>query len=180
VLSFRRRLRVQIQLQDILALVVGYGMAALIFRAFWPPSQPPVAVAVPVLGFYFWLGLAMSGPIILFRRGPRRFRAGESSIPGVPIGSRTWAELAWLIIGIYWIALGLIVIPARLQEFKLRDTVLFGLVPVTVALGFRLFGPRRSAEPGGAIGWTHRAAVALLCTWPIAWICLIALATALR
>ncbi len=46
-LSFRRRFRVQIQLQDILALVVGYAMAAVFFRAFWPIAIPAILRRYP-------------------------------------------------------------------------------------------------------------------------------------
>jgi hypothetical protein len=175
VLAFRRIAAFQLQLQDILALVVGYGMAALLFRAYWPPSHPSPAVGVTGIGFYLWLGLAMSGPMILFRRGPRQPSASNQRGSETTTGSRTWAELAWLLIGIYWIVLGAIVIPARIRGFTVRDTVLFGLVPVAMGLGFRALGPRWAPGRDGATAWSHRAAVALLSTWPIAWICLIIL-----
>jgi hypothetical protein len=163
-----------------LALVVGYGMAALFFRAFWPSSQLSPVLSVPGVGLYLWLGLAMSGPIILVRRGPgRQGSSGQAGSPRLAV-SRSWAELAWLLIGIYWIVLGSIVIPARLQDFHFRDTVLFGLVPLAVALAFRLFGPRPKPGQDAVSGWTHRAAIALLATWPIAWIVLIILGRALK
>ena len=43
----------------ILALVVGYVMAALLFRAFWPTSIPTILLGMPVLALYVWLGLAI-------------------------------------------------------------------------------------------------------------------------
>jgi len=180
VLESKQSARLQFQLQDILALVVGYGMAALLFRAFWPSSRPSPALGVPGIGLYLWLGLAMSGPIILFRRGGRRTGGPVQSGQSVPVESRTWAELAWLLIGIYWIVLGSFVIPARLHEFQFGDTVLFGLVPIVVALGLRLFRPEPSPGRDATSGWTHTAAIALLTTWPIAWICLIVLGRALH
>jgi hypothetical protein len=180
VLAFRRIVSVQFQLQDGLALVVGYGMAALFFRAFWPSSHPSPALGVPGVAFYLWLGLAMSGPIILFRRGPRQPEPPEPPGTPVPVGSRTWAELAWLLIGIYWIVLGSIAIPARLQSFKLSDTLLFGLVPFVVTIGFRFVGPRSTPSAGANSPWSHRTAIALLSTWPIAWICLIILGRTLQ
>src|SRR5271168_1949067 len=115
--------RLRFPLQDMLALVAGYGMAALLFRAFWPSSRPSPALGLPGLGLYLWLGLAMSGPIVLLRHGPRRKREPEPRRDPTPVATRTWAELAWLLIGIYWILLGVFSIPARLHEFKLPDMV---------------------------------------------------------
>jgi hypothetical protein len=178
VVAFQKNAQLQVRLQDVLALVVGYGMAALFFRAFWPSSRPSAALGVPLAGLYVWLGLAMSGPIILLPRWPR-----DPAWPGRPTiagGSRSWAELAWLLIGMYWIVLGVFAIPARLHGFKLGDSLLFGLVPLLVALALRLFGPKRSVGPDAMSAWTHTAAIALLATWPIAWICLIVLGTTLR
>ena len=169
----RQSPRLRFPLQDILALVAGYGMAALLFRAFWPASRPSPALGLPGLGLYLWLGLAMSGPIILCRRGPRRSQEPEPRPDPPAVATRTWAELAWLLIGIYWIVLGLFSIPIRLHAFKLGDMVLFGLVPVVLAVGFRLFGPRPSPGREATSAWTHPAAVILLITWPVAWVCLI-------
>ncbi len=126
---FRGRFLIQIQLQDILALVVGYGMAALLFRAFWPTSIPAVLLGLPMLGLYVWLGLAMSGPIILLRDGARTHHSSEGQHRRGPIASWSWAESAWILIGIYWIVLGLFAIPAHLHDFQLKDAVLFGAVP---------------------------------------------------
>jgi hypothetical protein len=168
-----------LQIQDVLALVVGYGMAALYFRAFWPTSGLPASLGLPALGLYLWLGLAMSGPVILLRHGPWRDPPDEPapgpSAASAPVASRTWAEWAWLLIGIYWIILGLFIIPARLHEFRFADVVLFGSVPFFVALALRLFGPRQPPRRAATSVWTHLAAVSLLAAWPIAWVCLIIL-----
>ncbi len=177
---FRGRLPIQIQLQDILALVVGYGMAALLFRAFWPTSVPAVLLGLPMLALYVWLGLAMSGPIILLRGGARTDHSSEGQQRRGPIASCSWAESAWILIGTYWIVLGLFVIPAHLRNFQLKDAVLFGAVPILVALLLRFLGPSPSAARTGSTSWTHRAAVLLLATWPIAWVCLILLGKSLR
>jgi len=161
-------------------VVVGYGMAALLLRAFWPESRPSAALGLSGIGLYLWLGLAISGPIILLRPCQRRSVGLEPRRELATPRSRTGAELAWLLIGVYWIVLGLFVIPSRLHEFKLGDMVLFGLIPIVVAVGFRLFGPKAPSEHQTQHGWTHRAAIVLLVTWPIAWICLILLGRALR
>jgi len=163
--------RYRLQLIDLAALVVGYGMAAVLFRAFWPKGDVSSGVLGFAIGFYVWLGLAMSGPLLLLRHraavnpGPESPRSSESS-------SRTWAEMAWLLIGVYWFIMGVFVLPIRLHNFKFTDTLLFGLAPLTAGLLLRLFGSRAFPE-NPAAAWTHQVAVALLVTWPVAWFCLI-------
>src|SRR5262249_28049356 len=107
--------RLRLPIQDALALIIGYGMAALFVRALWPSSGLPPPLGPPALGLYVWLGLAMSGPMLLWRHaaGP----AGRTAPPGAHVPGRTWAEWAWLFIGIYWILLGLFLIPSRLRDF---------------------------------------------------------------
>ncbi len=153
--------------------MVGYGMAALLCRAFWPGSRISSIVSVAGLCFYLWLGLAMSGPILLFRRKPPRIEATNLAQQAAVAQSRTWAELAWMIIGVYWIVVSLIVIPARLRDFRLGDMVLFGMVPLAVALGMRLLGSAARPDGDRAPSWTHGVGVVLLVTWPVAWVCLI-------
>jgi hypothetical protein len=185
---------VQVEIQDILALVVGYGMAALLFRAFWPIHPTWSSLGLPGAGLYLWLGLAMSGPIIILRRGLSR----EPDMPREPpsenvversprlqnapehASGTTWAERAWLLIGAYWIVLGIFAIPARLHEFRVGDALLFGLAPVVVAIGLRILGPNAPHGPDVLRGWTHAAAIVLLVTWPLAWICLIVLGRSMR
>ncbi len=150
--------RTRFRIRDLLAMVIGYGMASIFVRAFWPEDPPPTRLFVPAIVAYLWLGLAMSGPILL----------GRTTDVTHP---RTWAEWAWLFVGVYWIVLGLFVIPARLREFGPADVLIFGLVPIAAAVGFRLIGP--TPGPADSPGWTHRAGVWLLATWPVAWSCLV-------
>jgi hypothetical protein len=83
--------------------------------------------------------------------------------------------LAWSLIGAYWIVIGIFVIPSRLHEFTLGDMLVFGLVPIVVALALRQFGRGAAVQRGAQHGWTHGTAVVLVATWPIAWLCLILL-----
>jgi FtsH-binding integral membrane protein len=171
----------RIQLIDMAALVVGYGLAAVLFRAFWPQSHVPPALGCFAVGFYVWLGLAMSGPLILLRHR----HAGPLDPGGIPPAQpntstgRTWAEMAWLLIGIYWIVMGVFILPIRLHSFKFSDTILFGLVPLAAGLVLRVFGPRIRPRDRDHVFWTHQVAVGLLVTWPIAWVCLIVVAEAM-
>jgi hypothetical protein len=171
-----RRLRFQIR--DILALIVGYGLAALFFRAFWPAGGPSTGVIAPAAALYAWLGLALSGPILLLRRAPADPAAAPA--PSARAGSHTWAEWAWLFVGCYWIVLGLVVIPARLHAFGPGDALVFGLVPIVAALAFRLIGSEAAAAARRTTDWTHLAAVVLLLTWPLAWGCLVFIGRGLK
>ncbi len=161
-------------------MTVGYGLATLFFRAFWPDQDPSAMMRVAGFGLYLWLGMAMSGPITLLRRHSRPTGSVGLGRRSAGSPSYTWAELAWLLIGIYWIVLGLFVIRARMPDFRLGDMVLFGLVPFAVALALRVFGPRSTGEHEATHAWTHRVAVLLVVTWPIAWISLIVLGKTLR
>ena len=178
-LSFRRVFRAQVRLQDILALVVGYALAGLLLRAFWPTKIPAILLGLPIFALYVWLGLAMSGPIILLRDAPRTDQSVGTPRRNEPIASRTWAESAWILIGIYWIVLGLFVIPARLHDFQPVDAVLYGIVPILVAIGLRFLAPGSYSPGAGTTSWTHSVAVGLLATWPIAWLCLVVIGRSL-
>ncbi len=174
-----QRPRLRFQLQDILSVVVGYGTAALLFRAFWSASWLSPTLGLAALALYFWLGLAMSGPVIFALQGPMPRPAREPDHHPSSAAGRTWAEQAWLLIGIYWMILGVLVIPSRLRDFKPGDMILFGLVPLGLILGFRLFGHGGTGREGRS-AWTHAVAVLLLVTWPVAWACLTIVGTGLR
>ena len=170
-----RRLRIQIR--EILAVVVGYGMAAALLPGILAGRRPARLVDRAGDGTLRVAGPGgSSGPILLLRRELRDRAAAEAGISSAPApgaGSRTWAEWAWLFVGSYWIVLGLFVIPARLHSFGPGDALLFGLAPILAAVGFRLVGPTAAAAVPNP-GWTHPAAVWLLLTWPVAWACLVA------
>jgi len=160
-----------LRLLDLTALVAAYGLAALLIRAFWPHDGPPSPVAAGfVTVAYVWLGLAMGGPLVLL------IDRGRTPPPGAPASPRyTWAESAWLMIGAYWIGLALCVIPTRLPI-----NPLLGVFPILAALLLRAFGTKRAApSPAAKPAWTHAAALAVLATWPLAWLAMIALGGAL-
>jgi hypothetical protein len=157
---------------DLGALVVGYSLASLLIRAFWPGVASSDGVSLFVLAFAFvWLGLAMSGPLVLLARGP----TGNPEQPAARQTSRTWAELAWLIIGFYWLGLTILVVPVRLHNTRVLDTAFLGLFPVVAAVMLRFFRPRSNSYGDLRTRWTHRTAIALLVSWPVAWIALVLL-----
>ena len=158
----RRALR----LLDLSALVVAYGLAALLVRAFYPREGLPNHLAEGIVAFvYAWLGLAMGGPMVLLLDG--RSRPVDPKLDDPP--KYTWAETSWLLIGGYWIGLAMFVVPSRLPV-----NPLLGLFPVLAALAMRLLGGKPKGD-GLNPGWTHTAAVAVLVTWPFAWIGMIVL-----
>ena len=89
--------------------------------------------------------------------------------------ARTWVELAWLIIGFYWIAMTVLIVPARLRETRLFDSAILGVFPIAAAFALRFLNPRRRLAQGQPPAWTHHAGVGLLAAWPVAWIALILL-----
>ena len=128
-----------LRLLDLVGFVAGFGLTSLLARTVWPRfldlSGPP-AIA---FGLEFcWLGLAMSGPIILglAHRRPKpepnhparpgrligevvvvpRLAQPVIPDPGAPRVDYSRAELAWMAIGGYWIALTFFVVPARATD----------------------------------------------------------------
>ncbi len=171
--------RLRLAIRDVLSMVVGYAMAAALFRAFWPERALPAWVLAAAAILYAWMGLAMSGPVLLARRRPV-----AADTPPAPDGRRpsstgaagpthTWAELIWLFVGIYWTALGLFVLAVRIPSFRTPDAMLFGLLPLTAVLA-RAIDLKQRGAAGLEWSWTHVVAIGLLWTWPVAWGCLFA------
>jgi hypothetical protein len=169
-----------LRILDIAAMVVGYGLAALGLRAFWPASvRPSLALGVMLAVAFAWLGLAMSGPFVLLLDIPRRREpAGPDGLPPDPRPEPpgyTAAETAWLLVGAYWVAVTLIIVPARLPS---QTVPLLGVVPIVAAVLLWILSPRGRPDHRRRPGWTHRTAVLVLASWPVAWCALIALTSA--
>lgn len=152
------------RLLELGAIVVGFSLAALALRVCWPkgliPSTTDLAAGVVV---YVWLGLAASGPFVLLlgrhqRRGPRGAVVPYSS-----------AEKAWLLIGGYWI---MILVAAALL---VSIFPIVGLVPIVVAALSWLIAPRPPRLSANERPWTHRVALLVLWTWPVAWVAMVIL-----
>lgn len=175
---------------DLAGLVAGFGLAAFAVRSLAPGltvSTAPTALALALL--YLWLGLAMSGPAVLWldRRGP----AAPGAFPSTDATSRyTREEMAWIMVGCYLDAVALLVLPAlrligsrsgALLIVSSAWILLLSLMVVSIVIFWRWCLPRpgrpvreRASSPGR---WTRRAARLLLWTWPLAWALMVALAS---
>ena len=174
-----------LRLLDMAGLVFGYGLASLLARAFFSTTfewTPFLAVAAALI--YLWLGLAMSGPIVLtfdrLRRNPQPIASetGPATLDDKrPRVRHTRAELCWLLIGSYWL-----VMTGFLAGYRVPG-MSWPLLFVVPGLAILLLGvatlrrsPRRVTP---ARAWTHWAAYGLVATWPVVWVLLIVLATSL-
>ncbi len=169
--------RLRLAIRDVLGMVVGYAMAAALFRAFWPERAIPLWVLAASAVLYAWMGLAMSGPVVLARRWRESANPPpEGTRPSPTVAAsptHTWAELIWLFVGIYWTALGLFVLATRMPSFQTLDAMLFGLMPFSAVLA-RAIDLKQRGAAGPEWSWTHVVAIGLLWTWPVAWGCLFA------
>lgn len=152
-----------LRLFDLMGLVVGYSSAALLMRALWPPASLDTAGhAVAALLEYAWLGLAMSGPIIAGSR-----RRGGLRLSG--------AEIAWFMIGAYWIGLAVLAVPHPVRLHAGLVLACHAAILVTAAV----FPRKASRAIASERRWTRTAAVALLATFPVAWLIYILLCSSL-
>ena len=153
--------RIRIRLMDLIGLVVGYALAALLVRAFLRDHRFSTHLdEILAVLVYTWLGLAMGGPMVLLLDGRSKPDAQNPN----PSFKMTWAETAWLLIGGYWIGLALFVIPSRMPL-----NPLLGVFPILAVLAMRFFGRKSKTKTDPRPGWTHSLAVIVLITWPIAW-----------
>jgi hypothetical protein len=158
----------RIRLSDLAGLVFGYGLASLLVKAFLPAKLLDEGWLFLVLTglIYLWLGLAMSGPVILTFDRWRRNAGPASEHHKSPV-RHTRAELCWLLIGGYWLMLAACLISVRIPG---TTAPLFFFVPGLAVLMLGLASVMRSApRVTSARAWTHRAAVVLLATWPLVW-----------
>lgn len=132
---------------ELAGVVAGYGLAAALARGVFPdPGSQGVRAGLPVALGFCWLGLAMSGPFVLALR-----RRGLTRV-----------EVAWAAIGGYWI-----LVASGLAFARLAAPPYLGLVPLAFLPLLRLLS--RDPAPESGHRWTHRAALVVLATWPIAW-----------
>ena len=129
---------------------MGYALASLLVLAYWPENNRPSFGEVLLIGLVFgWLGLAMSGPVVLMIRRPAPVAPEDDDRPE----PRTWAELAWMIIGVYWIGLAMLVVPLRMNGSRLMDSARSGFSPCSPRR-YSAWSARNSGGPAPAPGAT--------------------------
>ncbi len=142
------------QLLHVMGLVVGYGMAASLIRSQWSLSGlPTMPYGLLALVEFAWLGLAMSGPLLV-------------GIDRKGLTKRTGPELCWLMIGAYWIGLAIFSIPRRFRIDAALVAIFQLAILAAIPLLLRRVRRRSEAKPA----WTHPTAVVLIWTYPIAWL----------
>jgi hypothetical protein len=202
----RRHLR----LSDLTALIMGFGLAALLVRAFGARAAQPTYAVATVLSFvYLWLGLAMSGPLVLVldRRAtpkthPRsRERRLIGSVPVADLGelrgvgskrppdepgpddAATDRSPRYSRAELAWLCIGAywIGMTFLVVPTRLHDTPLatIAVLQVVAALALWFVKPSPPSPVGSHTPWTHWAAVGLLATWPLAWAAMILLSKSL-
>lgn len=152
-----------VRLLELAGLVAGYSVAAILARMALPGRvlrELDYSMLALLMGEYIWMGLAMSGPLVLALR--------EKGRPW------TWAEMAWGLIGGYWFVIAALVAPSRLPQ-----TPWLGFFPIVAALVLRMVAFRSDEKSSPPSNWTHPVALILLMTWPLAWLILMALGSAL-
>ena len=112
----------------------------------------------------------MSGPLILAVR-----RRGDRDDPAEPHEALTWAELAWSIIGFYWIGLTVLVVPVRLPHTRLRGHRAARGLPHPGRPRAPTLRAEAAGDAGTRPGLDPPAGVVLLVSWPIAWLAMILL-----
>ncbi len=169
----------RLSLIDLIAITSGFALAALLVRVFWPSlAVRGVGGLFTLGGTYLWLGLCMSGPLLLLlekRHGanargpePKRLPPGRGPEPATHqrVSTYTRAEKAWMSVGAYWIGVAAFLIPGRLGDSPLGLLLVLELLS---ALGLWVIVPRRAAPTLAQHSWTHRLAIVLLVTWPLVW-----------
>ncbi len=144
--------RGRIELRELLAVVLGYAVAAFFLRDLAPGGAWGFVRPAALGTTFAWLGLALSGPLVLLH--------------GRRATVRSQAESAWLAIGIYALLFGLGGLVLHSGRAAILTAVVFGTGPLL----FRVCDatvPARRTEPKRV--WTHYAALGLLYSWPLAW-----------
>jgi hypothetical protein len=154
-----------VTMTDIAGLVVGFAVAATIYRGTILAVFDAGAVGLTVVATiaFAWLGTSISGPIVL---GIRRLQQGRRI--KLSAGESTWGVL-----GLMWLAVGLsrglrLLNPALMSNVaSMSATVAAGLAPLFLILFWWL--ERNRPHPGRPHSWCHHVGIFCAAAWPAGW-----------
>jgi hypothetical protein len=150
---------------DIGGLVVGFAVAATTYRGTILAVFDAGAVGLTVVAaiVFAWLGVSISGPIVL---AIRRFQHGRRT-------KLSTGESMWGVLGMMWLVVGLSRSLRHLDRALLADVASFAataaasLAPLLLILAWWL--QRNRAQAGGPQSWCHHVGIFCAAAWPAGW-----------
>lgn len=154
-----------VTMTDIAGLVVGFAVAATIYRGTILAVFDSGAVGLTVVASlaFAWLGTSIAGPIVL---GIRRIQHGRRS-------KLAAGETIWGVLGLMWLAVGLArrlrpLNPALMSNVaSISATAAAALAPLLLILFWWL--QRARPLPGGPHTWCHHVGIFCAAAWPAGW-----------
>lgn len=154
-----------VTMTDIAGLVVGYAVAATIYRGTILAIFDAGAVGLTVVACvaFAWLGTSIAGPVVL---GIRRLQHGRRS-------KLSAGESIWAVLGLMWLAVGLArslrpLDPALMSNAaSMSATAAAGLAPLFLILFWWM--QRTRPHPGGPHTWCHHIGIFCAAAWPAGW-----------
>ena len=154
-----------VTMTDIAGLVVGFAVAATIYRGTILAIFDAGAVGLTVVASiaFAWLGTSIAGPIVL---GIRRLQHGRRT-------KLSAGESIWGVLGLMWLAVGLA------RSLRPLDSALMSNVASMSATAAAGFAPlflilfwwlqRTRPHPGGPHTWCHHVGIFCAAAWPAGW-----------
>ena len=154
-----------VTMTDIAGLVVGFAVAATIYRGTILAVFDAGAVGLTVVATiaFAWLGTSIAGPIVL---GIRRVQNGRRT-------KLSAGESIWCVLGLMWLAVGLArslrpLNPALMSNIaSISATAAAALAPLLLILFWWL--QRTRPHPGGPQTWCHHVGIFCAAAWPAGW-----------
>lgn len=154
-----------VTLTDLIGIVVGFSVAAYIYRGTILAVFDAGAIGLTVVAAIAlaWLGTVIAGPIVLFTRHMQFGRRTKLSA----------GESIWGVLGLMWLAVGLArslrpIDPITMANVSsMAAAAAAGLAPLFLVLHWRL--ERARLRPGGPYTWCHHVGVFCSAAWPAGW-----------
>ena len=150
---------------DVSAMVVGFAVAAYVYRGTVLLVHREGTVGLMLVGTiaYVWLGTVMTGPLVL---GIRRMQHGRRH-------RLSSGETIWCVLGLIWLAVGLAhglreFDPVTMTNLSSNAAALAaGLAPLLLLFVWHL--ERSRTRPAGPYSWCHHLGIFCAAAWPAGW-----------